>query len=149
MVRLATMERAVERTRLNSMYLNNKTTIYNFPRSEIKAEIAAFSFQKNNPDYFKTGLNYLQVEPIEENETCPFCQERTISNTLVASIKNYYDESYEKDIKTLKGFLEGYSQAIQSIPSKSTYEVNPKFKLQFREINQPLSAICVFKSAPM
>lgn len=29
-----------------------------------------------NSDWVKAGLNYLPVKPIEENETCPFCQEK-------------------------------------------------------------------------
>ncbi|MCL8009439.1 AAA family ATPase, partial [Gelidibacter japonicus] len=81
-----------------------------------------------NSDWVKAGLEYLPTEIIEENETCPFCQEKTISNTLIASIKNYFDASYEADINSLKAYLEEYSQAIQSIPNKSVFETNPKFE---------------------
>ncbi|MDR1761164.1 MAG: AAA family ATPase [Bacteroidales bacterium] len=82
----------------------------------------------NNSDWIKTGLQYLPKEPIQENATCPFCQEKTISNTLIENIKNYFDASYEADINSLKTFLVDYSQAIQLIPNKSTFEVNPKFE---------------------
>src|SRR5690606_17144756 len=81
-----------------------------------------------NSDWVKAGLEYLPTEPIEENETCPFCQEKTISNDLIESIKNYFDASYEADINSLKSFLEEYTQSIQSIPSKSIFEANPKFE---------------------
>jgi len=81
-----------------------------------------------NSDWVKAGLEYLPEEPIEKNETCPFCQEKTISTTLVESIKNYFDASYEADINSLKASLEEYSQAIQSIPNKATFEANPKFE---------------------
>ncbi len=81
-----------------------------------------------NSDWVKTGLQYLPTEPIQENETCPFCQEKTISKPLVESIKNYFDASYEADISSLKMFLEEYSQTIQSIPNKATFEANPKFE---------------------
>lgn len=81
-----------------------------------------------NSDWVKAGLKYLPAEQIEENETCPFCQEKTISNTLIANIKNYFDASYEADIDSLKAYLEEYSQAIQSIPNKSVFETNPKFE---------------------
>ncbi|MCM5530265.1 AAA family ATPase [Parasegetibacter sp. NRK P23] len=80
-----------------------------------------------NSDWVKAGLQYLPTEPTEENSTCPFCQENTISATLVESIKNYFDASYEADINSLKGFLSNYSGAIQSIPNKSFFEANPKF----------------------
>lgn len=80
-----------------------------------------------NSDWVKAGLRYLPTEPTEENSTCPFCQENTISATLVESIKNYFDASYEADINSLNGFLSNYSGAIQSIPNKSVFEANPKF----------------------
>lgn len=81
-----------------------------------------------NSDWVKAGLQYLPTEPTPENETCPFCQEKTISNTLVENIKDYFDASYESDINSLKAFLSDYSQAIQSVPNKSVFEANPKFE---------------------
>lgn len=86
-----------------------------------------------NSDWVKAGLSYLPAEPIEENETCPFCQEKTISNTLIESIKNYFDATYEADISSLKTFLEEYLQAIQSIPNKATFEANPKFEVHKKD----------------
>lgn len=81
-----------------------------------------------NSDWVKAGLQYLPSEAREENSTCPFCQENTISATLVESIKNYFDASYEADINSLKKNLSNYSGAIQSIPNKSVFEANPKFE---------------------
>jgi wobble nucleotide-excising tRNase len=81
-----------------------------------------------NSDWVKSGLKYLPEEPFEENVDCPFCQEKTISNELIENIKNYFDASYEADIKSLKTFLEEYSQAIQQIPNKTIFEANPKFE---------------------
>ncbi|HTG64743.1 MAG TPA: AAA family ATPase [Flavobacterium sp.] len=81
-----------------------------------------------NSDWIKTGLQYLPLEPIQENETCPFCQEKTISNTLIENIKSYFDASYEADINSLKTFSEEYTIAIESIPNKATFETNPKFE---------------------
>src|SRR5690606_4545131 len=76
----------------------------------------------------KAGLQYLPEEPIQENSTCPFCQEKTISDELIESIKNYFDASYEADINSLKAFLDEYRRAIQSIPNKAAFEENPKFE---------------------
>ncbi len=84
--------------------------------------------QLGNSDWVKAGLQYLPEEQTQENSTCPFCQEKTISNELIESIKNYFDVSYEADINSLKAFLEEYSQAIQLIPNKATFEANPKFE---------------------
>lgn len=81
-----------------------------------------------NSDWIKAGLEYLPKESTAENETCPFCQEKTISNSLIENIKNYFDASYEADINSLKMFLQQYSQTIESIPSQATFESNPKFE---------------------
>lgn len=81
-----------------------------------------------NSDWVKDGLQYISEEKTQENSACPFCQEKTISNILTESIKNYFDASYEADINTLKTFLNEYSLAIQEIPNKSVFDANPKFE---------------------
>lgn len=86
-----------------------------------------------NSDWVKEGLQYLPKEETSENTTCPFCQEKTISNSLVDSIKNYFDASYEADINSLKSFLEEYTQAFQSIPNKTIFEANPKFEMHKKD----------------
>ncbi|MFZ2783711.1 MAG: AAA family ATPase [Sediminibacterium sp.] len=90
--------------------------------------VAQLIKELGNSDWVKAGLQYLPSELTEENSICPFCQENTISTTLVESIKNYFDASYESDINSLKGFFSNYSAAIQSIPSKSVFEANPKYE---------------------
>ncbi|RIW11980.1 hypothetical protein D0X99_20095, partial [Algoriphagus lacus] len=79
-------------------------------------------------DWVKDGLKYLPAEIETENETCPFCQEQTISSQLIQSIKEYFDESYEADLTAIKEFRKQYAEAIQLIPDKSTFESNPKFE---------------------
>lgn len=93
-----------------------------------------------NSDWAKEGLQYLPEEETQENTTCPFCQEKTISNSLVESIKNYFDASYEADINSLKSFLEEYTQAFQSIPNKSIFEANPKFETHKKDFEIKYSA---------
>lgn len=93
-----------------------------------------------NSDWVKEGLQYLPEEETQENTSCPFCQEKTISNSLVESIKNYFDASYEADINSLKSFLEEYTQAFQSIPNKSIFEANPKFETHKKDFEIKYSA---------
>ena len=83
----------------------------------------------DNSDWVKTGLKYVENEEIEENLSCPFCQEKTISNILVENIKNYFDASYEADINDLKSLLDDYSAEIQKIPNKDVFKQNPKFEV--------------------
>lgn len=93
-----------------------------------------------NSDWVKDGLQYLPKEQTQENSTCPFCQEKTISSSLVENIKNYFDASYEADINALKSFLHEYSQAIQDIPNKSVFEANPKFETYRKDFEIKYSA---------
>lgn len=81
-----------------------------------------------NSDWVREGLQYVPEEIVEENESCPFCQEKTISKSLIANIEDYFDESYEADINLLKSYQEQYATAVQSIPAKSTFEENPKYE---------------------
>jgi wobble nucleotide-excising tRNase len=81
-----------------------------------------------NSDWVKDGLKYLPNEIENESEVCPFCQEPTITKQLFKNIKDYFDESYETDINSLKDFLKKYSEAIHSIPDKSRFETNPKYE---------------------
>jgi len=81
-----------------------------------------------NSDWVKAGLSYLPAEPIEKNEACPFCQEATISSSLIDGIKGYFDASYEADIVALKLLLSKYETAIQALPGMEVYEVSPKFE---------------------
>ena len=81
-----------------------------------------------NSDWVKDGLKYLPASIEEKNEICPFCQESTISKQLFQSIRDYFDESYEADINSLKAFYKEYSETILSIPDKSMFETNPKYE---------------------
>lgn len=89
--------------------------------------VAEFINKLGSSDWVKDGLKYVPSEIGTENETCPFCQEKTISEKLISNIKDYFDESYEADLNKLKTLLVEYSAAIKLIPDKSIFEANPKF----------------------
>ena len=84
-------------------------------------------------DWIKDGLKYLPTVVKEGKEVCPFCQEKTISANLLASIKDYFDESYEADLNKLKAFLVEYSEAIEIIPDKTIFEANPKLEIEKKD----------------
>ena len=81
----------------------------------------------NNSDWVKAGLKFLPKIK-DEPDVCPFCQQKTITNQLAENIRNYFDESYDRDLNYLKDLLSAYDLAIQSLPSKEIYESNPKFE---------------------
>ena len=79
----------------------------------------------DNSDWVKQGIDYLP-EKIEDNSApCPFCQEKTITKTVISNIKDYFDETYEKDIADLNRLYSDYASIVDSIPSKNIYTANP------------------------
>ena len=86
-----------------------------------------------NSDWVKDGLQYLPEGELLENTNCPFCQEKTISNSLAHGIKSYFDESYESDINSLKSFSEVYTQAFVLVPNKSIFKAHPKFEIHKKD----------------
>ncbi len=80
-----------------------------------------------NSDWVKKGLDFLPSVD-EFNDTakpCPFCQQNTITKTVVDSIKEYFDESYEKDLKELNNLSSVYQTAVNSIEKKENYDIHP------------------------
>jgi wobble nucleotide-excising tRNase len=78
-----------------------------------------------NSDWVKEGLKFVGKVDNEKNGTCPFCQEKSITDILIKNIENYFDETYENDIKELDALLSKYEAVIQLIPNKTVYNSNP------------------------
>ena len=81
-----------------------------------------------NSDWVKDGLSYLPATVDTKDEICPFCQKSTISKQLFESIKDYFDESYETDINSIKTFCKKYKESSLSISDKTIFESNPKYE---------------------
>lgn len=87
--------------------------------------VAALIKKLDNSDWVKQGIGYLP-EKIDDNfALCPFCQEKTITENVIANIKKYFDETYEKDIVGLKKLNSEYEAGANSIPLRDTYTANP------------------------
>ncbi len=77
-----------------------------------------------NSDWIKEGIKFISQDTDDIKQLCPFCQERTITATLIENIKNYFDEVYENDINELKTALSAYDANNQAIPKKEVYDTN-------------------------
>lgn len=60
-------------------------------------DISALIESLNNSDWIQKGLSYLQ----KSKNICPFCQQR-ISSDLTYKINEYFDNSYDEQIKVLR-----------------------------------------------
>lgn len=108
--------------------------------------VAEFITKLGNSDWVKLGLNYIPDEIDIEKETCPFCQEKTISQNFIENVKDYFDESYEQDLNQLNSYLVDYEKAVQLIPDQEYFQFNPKlsvfktdFELKFSNLKKILS----------
>ena len=80
--------------------------------------VASLIKELKNSDWVKEGLD--KYVNLSKNKNCPFCQEETLTETLVANIKNYFDGAYEKDIKDLKSLKDEYEN-LEDIFAKDNF----------------------------
>lgn len=67
-------------------------------------DIANLIQKLNMNDWINQGKKYIQ-----EDKTCPFCQQSTLTNDFKNQLENYFDENYLKDISTLKNLKKEYN----------------------------------------
>lgn len=78
------------------------------------SQIAELIEKLNNSDWVKRGKEFIN-EPQEENEICPFCQEKTITKDLYKEIQDYFDETYQANIGELEILKGKYSAELENI----------------------------------
>ena len=66
-------------------------------------DIAGMIRKLGNSDWVRAGRSYYK----ENNETCPFCQQRT-DEAFTKSINEYFDEAFEIDSKSIENVLTDY-----------------------------------------
>ena len=75
-----------------------------------------------NSDWVNDGLKYISIS---EDLQCPFCQSKTITEKLVKEINDYFDESYNNNLRNIKSILSQYSLNINNIPNIEIYKSVP------------------------
>jgi wobble nucleotide-excising tRNase len=84
-------------------------------------DIAKLIQKLNINDWVNQGRDYIQ------GDTCPFCQQETITDDLKRQIESFFDETYLKDIKQLKELKQEYNTLTQNIINQlNTIEANQK-----------------------
>lgn len=74
-------------------------------------EIAKLIQKLNINDWVNLGRSFIQ----EDNNTCPFCQKQTIDKEFRTQIESFFDESYTKDINSLKSLKQEYGQLFENL----------------------------------
>lgn len=104
-------------------------------------DIAKLIQKLNINDWVNQGRRYIQ----EEN-TCPFCQQKTISEIFKNQLENYFNESYLNDIDTIKNLKQEYNQLIDNLINElniieDSQKNNDKSKLNFNTFSSYLKTI--------
>lgn len=113
------------------------------------SQVAKLINKLNNSDWVKKGKEFLN-EPKEENEICPFCQQKTITKDLHQEIQDYFDETYQNKITSLENFDKEYSKEYQAVKNLETellkidFVKNKEkdFKLLFKNFIDKVSSNC-------
>ncbi|WP_293741231.1 AAA family ATPase [uncultured Pedobacter sp.] len=72
--------------------------------------IAGLIQKLNLNDWVNEGRNYLT-----EDQTCPFCQQKTINENFKKQLEDYFDETFTKDIQIVKDLSIQYSRDALNI----------------------------------
>lgn len=85
-------------------------------------DIAKLIQKLNINDWVNQGRDYLQ-----DGETCPFCQQETITDDFKSQLESFFDESYLSDIRSIKELKQEYNYLTQNLINElNTIETNQK-----------------------
>ncbi|MGV8964280.1 MAG: AAA family ATPase [Candidatus Saccharimonadaceae bacterium] len=85
-------------------------------------DIANLIQKLNINDWVNQGRDYLQ-----EDNTCPFCQQKTITDDFKLQLESFFDASYLSDIKSIKELKQEYDKLTQNLINElNTIEINQK-----------------------
>lgn len=85
------------------------------------SEVAALVEKLGNSDWVKEGLSYLPEAASGSNAHCPFCQQETISEKFIESVRSYFDVTYRQQLSELERLLQAYQAAIKTLPELSSF----------------------------
>lgn len=85
-------------------------------------DIAKLIQKLNLNDWVNQGRNYIQ-----EDNTCPFCQQDTITSEFKNQLEDYFDETYLGDLNTIKTLKEKYNSLMENFVNElNSIETNQK-----------------------
>jgi wobble nucleotide-excising tRNase len=95
----------------------------------------------NNSDWVKKGLAYLEPPLNPDQETCPFCQQKSITKSFREEIKNYFDENYQKEIEVIEKLKNDYTKLAETLPGLEDFQTNVFAIEQKAKIELALSGV--------
>ena len=104
-------------------------------------EIAQLIQRLNINDWVNEGKKHLQ-----EDETCPFCQQETITQSFRDQLEGYFDETFINDTKKVKEFSDDYVRIFENLINElqqieSTEKINKKTKIDLEKFASLLKTL--------
>lgn len=85
-------------------------------------DIAKLIQKLNINDWVNQGRDYIQ-----DDQTCPFCQEKTITADFKNQLESFFDETYLNEIKSIKDLKQEYNFLTQNLINElNSVEINQK-----------------------
>lgn len=78
-----------------------------------EGSVAEFIAKAGISDWVKQGLHYISHG--QDPQPCPFCQQKTITSSIIDSIRGVFDDAYEKDTSRLEDIKSQYQTLTSSI----------------------------------
>lgn len=105
------------------------------------SEIASLIDKLGNTDWVMEGRKFLPKEINEDGEACPFCQEKTITSKFIANIKEYFNDSYDKQMRQLETLETKYLTALEQLLAISTFTDHPFAQGQTESLSMKYQSI--------
>ncbi|UHM91510.1 AAA family ATPase [Rahnella victoriana] len=99
----------------------------------VDSPVADLISKLKNSDWVNEGLQFLELI---EDKKCPFCQSETMTTELITKIKDYFDETYQNNIKHIKTVQTRYNEIVNKIPKIDDYSNCPYAKKFLAELTQ-------------
>ncbi len=84
--------------------------------------IASLIEKLGNADWVNQGIPLMTALKTENNDSCPFCQSKTITQSLQQTIIDYFDGAFAEAVGSVKSIQNSYSTFCDSIPSLISFQ---------------------------
>lgn len=74
-------------------------------------DIAKLIQKLNINDWVNQGQSYIQ----KGDDTCPFCQQKTITANFKSQLESFFDETYLNEIESIKALKDNYTTLTQNL----------------------------------
>lgn len=103
--------------------------------------IAALVQRLNLNDWLNEGRRYLQ-----DDQTCPFCQQQTITDDFRRQLEDYFDETFTNDANRVKALSEEYDRLTSDLVNllegiETTEKGSPSTKLDVAAFSASLKTL--------